>query len=353
MCPESYRDALWAPTARGLPGTMSRSAEIRQMMIQQRVAEERKMLMATGELVDPDVHVEREGEVMLCVARARPVRRFRTRRGPGILLTSRFSSGNERTFNINTMLAENIRDSDYFNRQCLCDCCECPMRHLPAARAPSHEFSPTVPTVSRRRLREFEDIIQEAFDKLDHVGAPPRAPRELPSPLAGPTHPGLIQSLACDPNAEPWSAGSSRHPSTAFCLLMRLFVLRLTHSELNILLGNKRSPHVRAIGFLYIRYGLFRDPHLWDWLAPYVDDPEEFSPGVDGKKMCAPLLHSRGPAVAPACRHTPLPPPSTMGGFVRILLDEPKYYGTLLPRIPVPTMRKIRAKVSGRPPARR
>lgn len=35
-----------------------------------------------------------------------------------------------------------------------------------------------------------------------------------------------------------------------------------------------------------------------------------------------------------------------MGAFVRILLDEPKYYGTLLPRIPVPTMRKIRAKVS-------
>lgn len=47
---------------------MSRSAEIRQMIIQQRVAEERQMLIAVGQLVDPNVHVEREGEVKLCAA---------------------------------------------------------------------------------------------------------------------------------------------------------------------------------------------------------------------------------------------------------------------------------------------
>lgn len=93
------------------------------MMIQQRVAEERKMLMATGELVDPDVYVEREGEVVLCVGPARPMCRYPSHRRPNRFTTLLPSSGNERTFNINTMLAENIRDSDYFNRKCLCVSC--------------------------------------------------------------------------------------------------------------------------------------------------------------------------------------------------------------------------------------
>lgn len=75
---------------------------------------------------------------------------------------------------------------------------------------------------------------------------------------------------------------------------MRMFVYRLTNKELEALVQHKGSGLVRALGFLYVRFGLYREDALWDWFAPYLDDPEIFIPGADKSiTMCV--------LIAPPC----------------------------------------------------
>ncbi len=42
--------------------------------------------------------------------------------------------------------------------------------------------------------------------------------------------------------------------SSAFCILYRLFVVRLTRKQVYGLLNHGDSPYIRGIGFLYVRY---------------------------------------------------------------------------------------------------
>lgn len=43
--------------------------------------------------------------------------------------------------------------------------------------------------------------------------------------------------------------------SSAFCLLYKLFTLRLTRKQVMGLITHQDSPYIRALGFMYIRYG--------------------------------------------------------------------------------------------------
>ena len=79
---------------------------------------------------------------------------------------------------------------------------------------------------------------------------------------------------------EPWSVGTSRDPSTAFCLLMQCFNFRLTHKQLRNLMNHKDSAYIRCIGFLYLRYA-YNPKQIWEWFVDYLDDDEEFAPGGD------------------------------------------------------------------------
>lgn len=118
-------------------------------------------------------------------------------------------------------------------------------------------------------------------------------------------------------SVEPWMTGNCRGPSTAFCLLYKLFTMKFTVKQMQDLLDHPDSPYIRALGFLYLRY--VGDPKtLWEWLEPYVEDPEEFAPGSN-KKM------------------------TTMGVFVRDIILNQYYFDTLFPRIPVPILRQITA----------
>jgi len=162
--------------------------------------------------------------------------------------------GNRATFNVNKLLFDRIVESDYY-------------KHL-------------LP------LRGFQEITQEASDRVTHV--------------------------------EPWSAGTSRTPSTAWVLLVKLFECKLTARQVNSLIRRRGQPLVRALGFLYLR--VVTDPKkLWEWCEEFVDDPEEFNPAAN------PDLSM------------------TVGRFVMKLLQDMNYYNTMLPRIPVPTERKIKA----------
>ena len=42
--------------------------------------------------------------------------------------------------------------------------------------------------------------------------------------------------------------------SSAFCLLYKLFTLKLTRKQLNGLITHVDSPYIRALGFMFIRY---------------------------------------------------------------------------------------------------
>lgn len=122
---------------------------------------------------------------------------------------------------------------------------------------------------------------------------------------------------------EPWTyRGTSKRgfwksPSTAFCLLLKLFHLELTESQVRQLLDHGDSPYLRAMGMLYVRFGA--PPHkLWPWLGPYCDDLEEMTPDARGSETC------------------------TLGEFARRLLTQTEpYYETPLPPVPVALERRL------------
>jgi pre-mRNA-splicing factor 38B len=63
--------------------------------------------------------------------------------------------------------------------------------------------------------------------------------------------------------------------TNAFMLLVKLHTLRVSESQVQQLIDHPDSPYIRGIGFLYIRYTA--DPKtMWDWMGPYLSDPEEF-----------------------------------------------------------------------------
>ncbi|TPX46645.1 hypothetical protein SeMB42_g02332 [Synchytrium endobioticum] len=121
---------------------------------------------------------------------------------------------------------------------------------------------------------------------------------------------------------EPFLKGTI--PSTAFCVLYKLWTLRLTVKQLQNMITSTTSPYARAIAFLYLRYVCKAD-QLWEWFEPYLEDDEEVT--VEGG---------------------PRPRTTTIGKMVNDLLTQQKWVGTVLPRIPVPIARDIEKKLKER-----
>ena len=122
-------------------------------------------------------------------------------------------------------------------------------------------------------------------------------------------------------NAEPWSTGTARTPSTLFCILMRMFDYKLTYKQLETMLDHTDSPYIRCAGFLYLRYAYDLKNLYDDYFVHYLNDEEEFSPSSDENNKI------------------------TMGKYVKELLQEQKYFGSMLPRIPIPIQRDIDIKI--------
>lgn len=55
--------------------------------------------------------------------------------------------------------------------------------------------------------------------------------------------------------------------STAYCLLYKLFTLKLTRKQVMGLITHTDSPYIRALGFMYIRYR--SEPAVYIYLAKY------------------------------------------------------------------------------------
>lgn len=48
-------------------------------------------------------------------------------------------------------------------------------------------------------------------------------------------------------HVEPWMTGNCRGPSTAFCLLYKFFIMKLTVKQMHGLLNHSDSPYIRAV----------------------------------------------------------------------------------------------------------
>eukprot|EP01099_Mayorella_cantabrigiensis_P001373 TRINITY_DN159_c0_g1_i3.p1 TRINITY_DN159_c0_g1~~TRINITY_DN159_c0_g1_i3.p1 ORF type:complete len:432 (-),score=71.14 TRINITY_DN159_c0_g1_i3:369-1664(-) len=120
---------------------------------------------------------------------------------------------------------------------------------------------------------------------------------------------------------EPWVPGPGKIPSTAFCLLYKLFTLKLTIKQMNGMLNSRESPFIRGMAFLYLR--LTSPPtQLWDWFQDYLSDEEPLrvKSGTNSK-------------------------PTTIGKFVRDLVRDQHYFDLIFPRIPVKVHRELLEKL--------
>ncbi|GAB4814832.1 hypothetical protein N2152v2_001878 [Parachlorella kessleri] len=131
--------------------------------------------------------------------------------------------GNTSTYNLETVLRENIIRSQYWEKTCI-------------------------------DLEGWQEVVDEIYYSVEHC--------------------------------EPWMSGNARGPSSAFCLLYRLGQLKPTPQQIRMMLDHKDSPYIRAVGFLYLRY-VCNPRELWGWFKKYARDSEEFSPspGSLGKSV--------------------------------------------------------------------
>jgi pre-mRNA-splicing factor 38B len=161
--------------------------------------------------------------------------------------------GNVANFNINSLLFNNIMENEYFR--------------------------------ALYQLRTYHEVLYEIQTSVTHV--------------------------------EPWQVGTARFPSTAFCLLVKFMVMKLTARQMKGLLYHKESCLVRAIGALYLRYTC-NPAHLWKWFEPLLEESVVFAPSAEKNiKM-------------------------TFGDYLIKILTDMQYYGTTFPRIPVPVERRFK-----------
>lgn len=111
--------------------------------------------------------------------------------------------------------------------------------------------------------------------------------------------------------------------STPFCILFKLFTLKLTRKQVNGLIRHKDSPFIRALGFMYIR---FTQPphHLFQWFEGFLEDEEVIDPKAGGGQ------------------------PMTIGQMCRHMLTKLDWFSTLFPRVPVPIQKDIESKLKKR-----
>ncbi|GAU95419.1 hypothetical protein RvY_07040-2 [Ramazzottius varieornatus] len=183
--------------------------------------------------------------------------------------------GNEKTMNLNNMVLTNILQSPYYK-------------------------------VHLAEIRTYHEVLDQIYNHVNHLEPWERGSRKTSGQI------GMCGGVR--------GVGTGGIVSSAFCLLYKLFTLKITRKQLNGLINHEDSPYIRGIGFMYIRF--CQPPaDLWEWLEPYLDDPEEVDPKAGTGD------------------------PMTIGMVVQQLLTRLDWYGTLFPRIPVPIQKQIDQKL--------
>ncbi|XP_061507046.1 pre-mRNA-splicing factor 38B isoform X1 [Anopheles gambiae] len=183
--------------------------------------------------------------------------------------------GNETSMNLNPLILANIQGSSYFK-------------------------------VSLFKLKTYHEVVDEIYYQVKHLEPWERGSRKT----AGQT--GMCGGVR--------GVGAGGIVSTAFCLLYKLYTLRLTRKQVNGLLSHGDSPYIRALGFMYLRYT--QPPSdLFEWYEPYLLDEEEIDVKAGGGQIM------------------------TIGQMIRQWLTKLDWFSTLFPRIPVPIQKQIDGKL--------
>uniref|UniRef100_A0A182K314 Pre-mRNA-splicing factor 38 n=1 Tax=Anopheles christyi TaxID=43041 RepID=A0A182K314_9DIPT len=183
--------------------------------------------------------------------------------------------GNETSMNLNPLILANIQGSSYFK-------------------------------VSLFKLKTYHEVVDEIYYQVKHLEPWERGSRKT----AGQT--GMCGGVR--------GVGAGGIVSTAYCLLYKLYTLRLTRKQVNGLLSHRDSPYIRALGFMYLRYT--QPPSdLFDWYEPYLLDEEEIDVKAGGGQTM------------------------NIGQMIRQWLTKLDWFSTLFPRIPVPIQKQIDAKL--------
>lgn len=189
--------------------------------------------------------------------------------------------GNEKTMNLNNLILTNILSSHYFK-------------------------------VNLYQLKTYHEVIDEIYFNVTHLEPWEKGSRKT----SGQT--GMCGGVR--------GVGAGGIVSTAFCILYKLFTLKLTRKQVVGLITHCDSPFIRALGFMYVRYT--QPPgDLWDWFEPYLDDEEELDVKAGGGQVM------------------------TIGEMLRHYLTKLEWFSTLFPRIPLPIQKDIDTKLSTRNPA--
>ncbi|XP_066586049.1 pre-mRNA-splicing factor 38B [Prorops nasuta] len=188
--------------------------------------------------------------------------------------------GNERTMNLNPLILTNIQSSHYFK-------------------------------VNLYELKTYHEVIDEIYFKVSHLEPWEKGSRKT----AGQT--GMCGGVR--------GVGAGGIVSTAYCLLYKLFTLRLTRKQLNGLINHPDSPYIRALGFMYIRYT--QPPaDLFTWYSDYLEDEEELDVKAGGGQLMK------------------------MGDILKQFLTKLEWFSTLFPRIPVPIQKDLEHRLAERFP---
>jgi len=121
-------------------------------------------------------------------------------------------------------------------------------------------------------------------------------------------------------HAEPFTLGTINIPSTLFCCLYRLMMMKLNEDQIKNMLDSE-NPYVRATAALYIRY-IGKPEELWKRLGPYIFDEQLFSPSTNAEEKI------------------------TFGEYIEKLLGDLNYYGTRLPRPPILVEKDLKKKLA-------
>ncbi|KRY17734.1 Pre-mRNA-splicing factor 38B [Trichinella patagoniensis] len=183
--------------------------------------------------------------------------------------------GNKETMNLNHLVLENIVSSPYYKNTLL-------------------------------PLKTHFEVIDEIYYNVEHLEPWEKGTRKT----TGQT--GMCGGVR--------GVGAGGVVSSAFCLLYKLFTLKLTRKQLTALLNHPDSCYIRGLGFMYIRFCL-HPATFWSWYEPYFDDSEEIDPKAGGGDLM------------------------TIGEMVKSLLTKLDWYSTLFPRIPVPIQKEIDLKL--------
>ncbi|XP_033121941.1 pre-mRNA-splicing factor 38B-like [Anneissia japonica] len=186
--------------------------------------------------------------------------------------------GNEATMNLNSLVLTNIQSSPYFKNGLI-------------------------------KLKTYHEVIDEIYYKVDHLEPWERGSRQTAGQV------GMCGGVR--------GVGCGGIVSSAYCLLFKLYTLKLTRKQVNGLLTHTDSPFIRGLGFMYIRYTA-PPADLFDWFEPYLNDEEEIDPKAGTGA------------------------PMTIGEMLRCLLTKQEWFSTLFPRIPVPIMKEIENRMPPR-----